>query len=157
MLAPPRPRPGRRRGFALLASCFRCETHTFVVQSGINELAFARAPLFTSNLLFHARSLQEKVTRPWYKQPVSLGSYSMFSLPLSPTVPWDSCAHLLKTSVFVSNRLFLGGSSFFFFFFSFSSTNILIPPIRLFIQSFVVKPFNLGSKGPLENIAGVRR
>lgn len=60
MLAPPRPGPGRRRSFALLASCFYCETHTFVVQSGINELAFARVPLLTSNLLFHARSLRRR-------------------------------------------------------------------------------------------------
>lgn len=67
-------RPAHRRSFALLAFCFRCETHTFVVQSGINKLAFARARLLTSNLLFHARSPSAKVTLPWHKQPVSLGT-----------------------------------------------------------------------------------
>lgn len=54
------------------ASGFRRETHTLVVQSGINELALARAPLLTSYPLFHARSLAKGNLTPLHKQPVSL-------------------------------------------------------------------------------------
>lgn len=127
------------------AGCFHNEMHTFVVQSGINELVshmhnFWPLTSFSTDAGSGEGNptLTQTASRPWCYSQLTPCLVSLF-LPLCR----NSCTTCRKPC---SPTVSYWGSSFFFFCL-FHPMNILILPTRLFIQSFTVSLLILGQMG----------